>query len=212
MIGDEAIIAIVLSSLLESLQMIYEFGPTTTRTQPMMRCFIASLRLLFLTTICLAVCLVPATDVAAGEHRWGVGAHFWKTVDDLADESLSDIDDDGLAWVLSYQYDPGSLMKFEIDLEYYDGGFAGSPDSALSPVGYIIIGNKLYAGLGIGITYSGGLQDDVSDPFYAVRVGFVLTLLPKVRIDINANYRANAFSDLDEADTDAITLGAILRF
>ncbi len=178
----------------------------------MIRHLSTPLRLKVLTTICLVFCLTSATDAAAGEHRWGVGAQFWKTVDDLADDGLDDIEDDGLAWVFSYQYDPGSLMKFEIDLEYYDGGFSGSPDSSISPVGFIIIGNKIYGALGIGVTYSGGLQDDISDPFYAVRVGYVLTLLPKIRIDINANYRANAFSDLDDADTDAITLGAILRF
>ncbi|MEM7583053.1 MAG: outer membrane beta-barrel protein [Acidobacteriota bacterium] len=164
-----------------------------------------------LAFICLCTSLAP-TAQAQSPHRWGVGTHFWKTVDDLADDGFDDIEDEGFAYVFSYQYDPGSLMKFEVDLEYYDGGFAGSPNSSLTPVGYVIIGGKIYGALGIGITYSSGLQDDFSDPFFAVRVGYVLTLLPKIRIDINANYRAGAFNDLDEADTDAITLGAIVRF
>lgn len=155
--------------------------------------------------------LFPAT-AAAGEHRLGLGAHFWRTVDDLSDDGIDDIEDDGLAWVVSYQYIPASLVKFELDLEYYDGGFAGSPDSSITPVGFVMVGGSLYGALGVGITYSGGLEDDVSDPFFAARVGYVLSVLPGVRVDINANYRAGAFNDLDEADTDAITVGAILRF
>ena len=159
--------------------------------------------------------LLPAA-AAAGEHRLGLGAHFWRTVDDVADDLLDDpfedIEDDGLAWVLSYQYLPGTLLKFEIDLEYYDGGFAGSPDSAITPVGYVLVGGKLYGALGVGLTFSGGLEDDVSDPFFAARVGYQLGLLPGVRLDINANYRAGAFDDLDQGDTDAMTLGAIVRF
>lgn len=174
------------------------------------------LRLLATNLILLATSLVPANTADAAEHRLGLGAHFWRTVDDFADDILDDpfddLDDDGLAWVVSYQYIPRSLLKFEIDLEYYDGGFGGSPDSALTPVGYVLVGGKLYGALGVGMTFSGGLEDDVSDPFFALRVGYQRAILPGVRIDINANYRAGAFNDLDEADTDAMTLGAILRF
>ena len=170
-----------------------------------------AMALLLLATIWLS----PGVAGAA-EHRLGFGVHFWRTVDDFADDilddPLDDLDDDGLAWVASYQYIPQSLLKFEIDLEYYDGGFAGSPDAALTPIGYVLIGRKLYGALGAGLTFSGGLEDDVSDPFFALRVGYQRALVPGIRIDINANYRAGAFNDLDEADTDAMTLGAILRF
>jgi len=173
-------------------------------------------RLLTVTLVCLAVGLLTSVSAEAAEHRLGFGAHFWRTVDDLGDDILDnpfdDIEDDGLAWVASYQYIPQSLFKFEIDLEYYDGGFAGSPDSAVTPIGYVLVGRKLYGALGVGLTFSSGLSDDVSDPFFAARVGYQLSLLPGIRLDINANYRAGAFNDLDEADTDAMTLGAILRF
>lgn len=149
----------------------------------------------------------------AGEHRLGVGAHFWKTVDDLADDGFSDIEDEGYAWVFSYQYLPGGLLRFEVDVEYYDEGFGGSADAAFSPIGFVLIGgDTLYAGVGLGVTFSDGLEDDVSDPFYAARIGLDFALLPGLSVDVNANYRANAFSDLDEADTDAVTLGAVLRF
>ena len=170
------------------------------------------LRLISFATLLFALVFVDASPASAGDHYLGLGAHFWKTVDDLTGDGFDGIEDDGLAWVVSYQYDPESLLKFELDLEYYDGGFAGSPDSAVTPIGFVMVGSKLYGALGVGLTYSGGLQDDVSDPFYAARVGYVLSLLPGIRVDLNANYRAGAFNDLDQADTDAITVGAILRF
>ena len=170
------------------------------------------LRWLVVATLLLALGLGYPASAAAGEHRLGLGAHFWKTLDNLSGDDFDGIEDDGLAWVVSYQYIPDSLIKFELDVEYYDGGFAGSPDSALTPVAFVMVGSKLYGALGVGLTYSGGLQDDVSDPFFAGRVGYVLSILPGIRVDINANYRTGAFEDLGDADTDAITLGAILRF
>lgn len=175
----------------------------------------ASSYLPLLAALLLATLLSPGI-VEAGEHRLGVGAHFWRTVDDIADDILDspfgDIEDDGFAWVVSYQYVPKGLFRLELDVEYYDGGFAGSPDSSYSPTGFILFGGNLYAGVGIGFTFSSGLEDDVSDPFYVARVGWELDLLPGISVDINANYRADAFNDLDEASSDAITLGAILRF
>lgn len=178
-----------------------------------MKTIFATLRFgLLPAVLILALSLAHPATAVAGEHRLGLGAHFWRTVDDLPDDGFDDIEDDGLAWVVSYQYIPASLIKFELDLEYYDGGFAGSPDSSLTPIAFVMVGGTLYGALGVGLTYSSGFVDDVSDPFFAARVGYVLTVLPGVRVDINANYRAGAFNELDEADTDAITLGAILRF
>ena len=167
----------------------------------------------FLTAWVAALALVALAPAAsAAEHRLGIGAHFWKTVDDLVDDTFSDIEDDGLAYVLSYQYIPRGLLRLEIDLEYYDDGFGGSPEGAISPLAYVLIGRSLYGGVGVGVTFSDGLDDDVSDPYFAARLGYELHLLPGLSVDINANYRADAFNDLDQADTDAITLGALLRF
>lgn len=52
----------------------------------------------------------------------------------------------------------------------------------------------------------------VSDPFYAARVGLDFVLLPRIHLDVNLNYRAGTFDELDEASSDTITLGAALRF
>ncbi|MCP4657454.1 MAG: hypothetical protein GY856_18775 [bacterium] len=168
--------------------------------------------LIIVALAALASGLAGAAAAGAAEHRLGLGVHYWRTVDDLADEGFEDIEDDGLSYLVSYQYVPRGLFRFEIDLEYYGDGFAGSTESAFSPVGYIVVGSGFYVAAGVGVTISDGLEDDVSDPFFSGRVGFVFDLLPGVGLDLNANYRANAFSELDDADTNAITLAALVRF
>jgi hypothetical protein len=122
------------------------------------------------------------------------------------------VDDSGNSLVFSYQYLPGGLVRLEGDLEYFADGYGGSTETAYAPQVYVLIGRGFYGGVGIGITNSDGFADGSwSDPWYAARAGVDLLLLPKLHLDINANYRANAFADLDEAETDAITLGAALR-
>ena len=156
--------------------------------------------------------LISSSDLSAAEHRLGVGVHYWKTLDNLADDRFGSIEEEGRAWVFSYQYVPAGLFRFEVDLEYADDGFGGSTSSSYSPVGYVLLGSGLYGGIGIGFTSSGGLMDDFSDPFYAARLGFEMKLLPGLGVDINGNYRAGAFDELGDASSDAITLGASVRF
>lgn len=169
----------------------------------------AGIGIVALLVVCGVVASAPAE---AAEKRLGFGVHYWRTVDDLDDEGVDDIEDDGVSYLGSYQVLPGGLLSFELDLEYFEEGFGGSTDSVFSPQAFVLIGHGLYAGVGVGVSYSSGFEDDFSDPFYLARVGFNMELLPKLFLDINANYQANAFNELDEADTDAITLGALLRF
>ena len=158
--------------------------------------------------------LAPAAE--AVEHRLGIGAHFWKTVDDIADDigddSFANIEDDGFALVISYQRIPRGIFRLELDLEIYDEGFGGTDDTAFAPIAFVLVGHGLYAGVGAGITFSDGFDGNASDPFYVARVGWEFDVLPKLTLDINANYRSGAFDELDQFETDAITLGAILRF
>lgn len=159
--------------------------------------------------------LAPALGseaVADTEYRLGGGVHYWRTLDDLEDEGFDEIDDSGLAYVLSWQAVPGGLFKFEIDLEYFEEGFGGATSEAISPQAYLIVGSGFYAALGGGIIYSDGFEDELSDPFYAARVGLDMELLPRFHIDVNANYRFDAWGELDEVDTDTVTLGAMVRF
>jgi hypothetical protein len=167
----------------------------------------------------LAVATFAAVPAAAGEHRIGLGYHYFETLDDLELDTIDDIDDSGSSLVASYQYLPGGLLRFEVDLEYWEDGFGGtSGEAAYAPQVYVLLGRGFYGGVGVGITHSDGFtneetgyDDEWSDPWFAARAGVDLLLLPKVHLDINANYRADAFNALDEAESDAITLGASIR-
>ena len=159
-----------------------------------------------------AASVLLAWPAAAADHRIGGGFHYWKTIDDLADEGFDDIDDSGLAQVLSYQYVPGGLIKLEIDLERFPDGFGGSLDETYSPQAYIVVGSFVYGALGAGVLISDGFEDEVSDPFFAAKVGIDMLLLPKLHLDINANYRFDDWNQLNEAETDTVTLAALVRF
>jgi hypothetical protein len=156
--------------------------------------------------------LTPALAVA-GEHRIGFGYHYWETLDDIEIDELDEIDESGSAPVFSYQYLMNPFFRFEADVEYFADGYGGSTEKAYAPQVYLLFGRFLYAGVGVGVTQSDGFPDgdEWSDPWYAARAGLELLLLPRIHLDINANYRAAAFDALDEYETDSITLGASLR-
>jgi hypothetical protein len=163
--------------------------------------------------VSLALATLVATAASAGEHRLGFGYHYWQTLDDIEIDELDEVDDEGSSIVASYQYLPGGLIKLEVDLEYFEEGFGGALDEAYAPQFFVLFGRNFYAGVGVGVTNSDGFADgdEWSDPWYAGRIGLELLLLPRVHLDINANYRADAFKELEEAETDALTLGASLR-
>ncbi len=146
----------------------------------------------------------------AGERTVGGGIHYWKSFDNIL--GLNDIEDDGYSLMASYQIRPEGLFSFEFDLEYFDNGFGGASNSALSPQALVLFGHGLYGGVGIGVTIANDLSDNISDPFYIARGGYEFSVLPHLSIDLHASYRSDAFSDLSDIDSDAITLGAMARF
>jgi len=155
--------------------------------------------------------IAAGTPARAAEHRVGGGFNYWKTIDGI-DEDFFDIDDDGLAVVFSYQYRPQGIVFLEADLEYFESGFAGSADASYSPQLYVLVGSGFYGGLGVGVTWSDDLEGNFSDPFFAARGGFNMALIPGIHLDLNANYRFDAWDELGDANTDTIFLGAQVRF
>src|SRR5215210_7069868 len=134
----------------------------------------------------LAVTMILTAIPAFADHRIGAGIHHWQTVDDLADEGFEDLDSEGTSGIVSYQYMPEGIFSLELDLEYFADGFAGSTERALSPQAYVLVGHGLYAGAGVGVTHSDG---ETSDMFYAARLGFDISIIPRLSVDVNANYR-----------------------
>lgn len=158
----------------------------------------------------LACATLGAAPAEAGEHRLGVGAHFWKTVDDIVDDaSIGDIEDDGYAFVLSYRYVPGGLVFFQVDVDYYADGYGGSTETAYTPMGFVGVGRDWYVAAGIGVTIT---DDFTSDHFYVGRIGWDLDLLPGISLDMYASYEIDAFKEIDQLRSDATTLGAVVRF
>jgi len=160
------------------------------------------IRILAVFAVVFMVCQVTQAEV---KHRIGGGVHYWKALDDIG----GDVDNNGLAPVISYQLRPASLIKFEAALEIFPENY-GSEDTVYSPEVYAILGAGIYGAIGMGFP-----MDSAIENFYAFRVGFDLELLPFLYLDINGNYRFTKWGNWDEVkadiDTDTITLGAQAR-
>jgi len=144
------------------------------------------------------------------KNRIGVGANYWHTLDDF---DIKNFDQDGVSYYLSYQLRPASMMKFELDLEMMPENYGGAEDTVFAPQGYVILGGGIYAALGVGTYYTDG--DFSSDPFFVLRAGLALNVLPFVWLDLNANYRFddwNSITDVPEdLSTKTIMLGGAIR-
>jgi len=165
--------------------------------------------------ILTAAMLLAATAAhAEGEVFLGGGIHYWRTIDEIRDDP--DLDDDGIAYVVSLQLSQARFFRIEADVEIFPDGFGGSSGTALAPQAYLILGSGIYAGLGIGTVYSSDFSGNFSEPFYGARAGINLELLPNTYLDVSGNYHFLDWENIDEiddeADTDTITLAAIVRF
>jgi hypothetical protein len=147
---------------------------------------------------------------AQGGTRLGVGAHYWKALEDI---KVDEVDESGVSWLASVQLGTSSLVKAQIDVEMFPKGFAGGTEVFYAPQAFVIVGRGIYGGLGIGIYYAG--DEFAEDPFYLLRAGVDVELTPRVYLDINANYRFEQWKNLGDTvkdiDTDVITLGAAVR-
>lgn len=159
---------------------------------------------LLLSLLVLLFCLAsaPAADQA---HRIGAGVNYWVALDDL-DASL---DEEGLSYLATYQYRP-TLVGFQADVEFLPDLFG---ENAIAPAAYLLVGSAIYAAAGAGILNVDG--EWAEEPFFALKAGLDLELLPSIYLDLSASYRFNYGIDLDDAldeiDTDTVFLGAGLR-
>ena len=162
-----------------------------------------------------ALCIVSFFSVAAlwssleaASPRVGVGANYWVALDDI---DTDDFDEDGLSYYVTAQLPLGDLLKLDLQLERFEEGFAGSDEDVYSPQAYLLLGSSLYAGVGAGIYYADSEFSDT--PYYGLRAGFSLELLPNILIDINANYRFEDWGGLndEDIDEDTLMLGAAAR-
>lgn len=143
-------------------------------------------------------------------HRFGGGIHYWKSLEDIIIEG---VDEEGLALLLSYQYQMMKFFTVEGMLEFLADGYAGSDDAVFAPQVYVLVGRGIYAGAGIGWHFSGGKAAD--NPFFELRAGLDVEIVPTIFLDINVNYRSETwgFGKIHEdIQLNTMTLGAMLRF
>ena len=153
---------------------------------------------------------ISSGAMAGSGASLGVGVHYWKSLEDV---EFEDVDENGLSWIASLRMDVSSLVKFQTDLEMFPKEFGGTEEPVYAPCALVLVGPSIYGGLGIGTYYYMGEFAD--KPFYTLRAGLDLKLLPTLSLDINANYRWEEWKGLGDAveaiDTDTITLGAAVR-
>ncbi len=168
--------------------------------------------------LALAVALVSTLvsgAASAAEHLVGGGVRFFETVDNLDVDDLGAIEDSGNSYILAYGINPAGLFRFEFNLEYIEDGYAPETGEVLSPQALLLLGQTLYGGVGVGLDHlpDNTVGDDTSDPYFIGRVGLDLLLLPRVHLDINANYQTDKFDKvLGGASSNSITLGALFHF
>ena len=143
------------------------------------------------------------------QHQLGIGAHYWTSVKNI---DFDNVDENGFSYSAMYQFHYG-WVGIEAAVEWFKKGFAGSTEDVYQPQAFLLLGKVIYVGAGIGGYYSDG--DWADDPFYALRAGLDIPVLPFLHLDINANYRFEDLKDFSDKtkriDTDTVTLGAAAR-
>ena len=162
--------------------------------------------------VVLGVMLAAQVGPAERAHRFGVGARYWLAVGDIKAES---VDEEGLSWMLTYQFQPFQLVRIEADIEMMPeslGAYGTADENVYAPQVFALVGMGLYAGVGIGMYYADGELWD--HPFYMLRAGGDLAILPHLYLDINVNYRFENWDEFKGSDIseDTIFLGAAVRF
>ena len=162
--------------------------------------------------LCSGVVAGLVSPVQAGNHRLGGGVHYWRTIDDINIDDFQ-FDEDGLSFLGSYQYLFGEFFRIEGALEVFPDDFGAADDTVFAPQALLLLGAGIYGGLGIGTFVVDGTVGE--DPFYLLRVGINLEVVPNLWLDINANYQFTDFNSIKtidkDIDTDTVTLGAMLR-
>lgn len=156
----------------------------------------------------LAVCLPAATEASGFEV--GVGANYWYSLKDAVDNSF---DEDGLGWMISTRWMFTDYLGLGFELERSPDNFVLLDKPMYAPSAHLIVGSGLYLGLGVGCYYYDG--DFYENEWYNLRLGIKMKIIDPVVIDLNVNYRADSFDEVedvvDNLDSQSLTLGAAIR-
>jgi hypothetical protein len=164
--------------------------------------------------VCGIVAACAGGVYADAANRLGAGFEWWFTVEDPGAQL---VDRNGPAIVVNYQFQPVPLLKFEADVDFMKRYYGGYSAAVMAPQAYALLGDFLYGGVGIGILYSDG--DWADNPFYAIRGGVDLPLMPHLHLDVNATYQFMNWDPVKyrddsqkDFDTDVVKVGASVRY
>lgn len=145
---------------------------------------------------------------ASAGTRVGGGVHYLRTLGEIKDHP--DVEENSFAFLGSVAFS-GALLRAEANLEFIPD-YIGSGEAMWQPQGYLLLGDFLYGGAGIGVGY---LSDfGWQDPFYMLRAG-VDFMLGGLDLDVFSTYRFQKVKDLKglgSDDANAVTFGALIRF
>ena len=173
-------------------------------------------RIASLIALLLVAGLICPTVGMAARHSLGIGAHYFRSLEEIKAED--DFDEDGLGLNLSYRYRMARLLALQGELQFFPDGIFFAED-AYGFKGFLLLGNVIYAALGIGtnrVEWPNG-DKEWTDTEYLLRAGVELPIVPDVfTIDMNANYILADWRDIDdlddEFDEDYMSFGAAARF
>jgi len=161
------------------------------------------------TILCLLTCTLLSFSLNAEDSHIevGIGARYFTVLDDI---DLDNVDTDGIAWSAALRLDSG-LFALQGEVEVFPDNYGGATETVYAPQALLLLGDVLYAGIGLGAFYTDG--EFTNDLFYLLRAGFMIPI-GRLKLDLNANY---IFTDFDELETDdinsnTITIGAQLRW
>ena len=162
----------------------------------------------------IAVSLVVTQTMAANRDdgfELGAGATYWYSIDEVKDQSF---DRDGLGLMLSSSIPLTKAVALGLEIEQSPDNFVFLDKHLYLPAAYVILGDGIYAALGIGTYYYDG--DFYGDVWYALRAGFKVPVISDgLVLDVNLNYRVEDWDGIkdagDSVDTDTLMIGAALR-
>ncbi len=157
----------------------------------------------------IAVVFFAGSAWAGGSTlRVSGGAHYWVALDDL---DVSNFKTSGLSYEVGVQWRPVWLIGVEAACEYFPDGVGGATGATYAPQASLVIGQTLYGAVGIGTHFSDG--SFASQPFYTLRAGVNIGIVPRLNLDIHASCQFVTWEHLDEQiNGNTVALGAALRF
>jgi len=168
------------------------------------------MRKLLAVLLIVAVASATATIANAAGTSIGGGLHYLRNIGDIDKDESLDLSKDSFGLIGSLKKNFG-MLSLDTQVEYIFN-YAGTDEGMVIPAAYLLAGNFIYGGAGIGIGHINGEWQ--SDPFYALRAGVNLPL-GGLSLDAYGTYLFWSDDDLKSLtgeDLDSVTLAAVIRF